>query len=201
MRKLLLAVAAMAMVAVPVVSNAQLQLGARLGYGFTTGEVVAGADLADGVKALIPVQVELNYKLMKNLALGGYFSYAFGMLGDAESDFCDLNGIDCSASGMRLGIQAIYDFSPGASFDPWVGLGIGYEWLNLSEGALDMTLTGWEFATLQVGADWEISKGFGVGPFLSWGFGQYSSMDLGGLSADITDKGTHQVIQDRKSVV
>jgi len=196
MRKLLLAVAAVAVMAIPTVSKAQLQLGVRAGYGWTMGEVVAGSDLSDGVKALIPLQVELNYKFMKNFALGGYFSYAFGTVGDAEQDFCDASGIDCSASGMRLGIQAIWDFSPGASFDPWIGIASGYEWLTLSEGDLDATFTGWEYVTLQAGADWMVSKGFGLGPFVSWGFGQYGSVDVEGLgSGDITDKGTHQLLQ------
>lgn len=187
MRKLLLAVAVMA---IPAVSNAQLQLGARLGYGFSMGEIVAGGDQADVVKAEIPIQLDLNYKFTKNMAVGAYFSYAFGMLGDAYSDACDAFAIDCSVKGMHLGVQAAYDFSPGASFDPWVGLNFGWEWLTVTEDSVDGSFTGWEFG-LQVGADWTVSKGVGVGPFLSWGFGQYGSFE----DLDITDKGTHQLVQ------
>jgi hypothetical protein len=196
MRKLLFAVAAVAVMAVPTVSNAQLQLGARLGYGFTAGEVEADADASDFIKAMIPIQVDLNYKLNKNLALGVYFSYAFGTVGDLAQDFCDaIPDSDCSASGMRFGIQALYDFSPGASFNPWVGLGTGWESATFSIVGEDITYSGWEWATLQAGADWTLSKGFGLGPFLSWGFGQYSSYEDPDGSVDVTDKGTHQLIQ------
>jgi hypothetical protein len=97
---------------------------------------------------------------------------------------------------MRAGIQLNYDFSPGASMNPWLGAAVGYEWLTVSEDGADITFTGWEWITIQAGADWTVSKGFGVGPFVSWGFGQYDSVDIEGLgSGDITDKGTHQLVQ------
>jgi hypothetical protein len=197
MRKLLVAVAAVAAMAVPTVSKAQLQLGVRLGYGFTMGEVITDVDLADGVKAVIPFQLDLNYKLTKNLALGGYFSYAYGIVGDSAQEECDLADVDCSASDMRAGIQLNYDFSPGAPFDPWVGLAFGYQWSQVSQGDLDFKFDGWEWVTLQAGADWELSKGFGLGPFLSWGIGQYDSAEFAGVSEDIPSdlKATHQVFQ------
>jgi hypothetical protein len=191
MWKLLLAVAAVAVMAMPVVSSAQLQLGARLGYGFAMGEVVADVDQADIAKAQIPIQIDLNYKFSPNLSLGGYFSYAFGTLGDDYSDACDALDVDCSVSGMRLGIQLNYEFSPGASFNPWAGVATGYEWLSVEEDGESASFTGWEYLTLQVGADWEMSKGFGLGPFLSWGIGQYGSFE----DIDIDDKGTHQLVQ------
>jgi outer membrane protein len=195
MRKLLLAVAAMAVMAIPAVSNAQLQLGARLGYGFAMGEAEAGFDQGDFISGQIPFEIDLNYKLSKNLSVGGYFSYAYGMVGGTTSDGCDLGNLDCSASGMRAGLQLAYDFSPGASMDPWVGLGFGYEWATLSIEDQDLTVTGWEYVSFQVGADWTVAKGFGLGPFASWSIGQYGSFDDGSGSVDIEDKGTHQLIQ------
>jgi len=195
MRKLLVAVAAVAVLAIPAVSNAQLQLGARIGYGFAAGEAEAGFNQSDFVSSQIPFQLDLNYKFTKNLSLGGYFSYAYGMVGGTTKDLCDATGADCSASGMRAGIQLAYDFSPGASMDPWVGLGFGYEWATLSVEGNDVDVSGFEYASLQVGADWTVSKGFGLGPFLSWSFGQYDTVDDGTGAVDIQDKGTHQLIQ------
>ncbi|HSN92477.1 MAG TPA: outer membrane beta-barrel protein [Anaeromyxobacteraceae bacterium] len=195
MRKLLLAVAAVAVMAIPAVSNAQLQLGARLGYGFAMGEAEAGFNQSDWVSGQIPFEIDLNYKFMKNLSVGAYFSYAYGMVGGTTKDACDAFNLDCSASGMRLGVQLAYDFSPGASFDPWVGLGFGYEWATVSMDIVDVTATGLEFASLQVGADWAMAKGFGLGPFVSWSFGQYGSADDGTGSVDIVNKGTHQLVQ------
>lgn len=92
---------------------------------------------------------------------------------------------------MRVGLQLNYEFSPGASFNPWAGVATGYEWLTIDEDGSSASFTGWEYVTLQGGADWELSKGFGLGPFVSWGFGSYGSFD----DVDIADTGTHQLVQ------
>ena len=60
--------------------------------------------------------------------------------------------MSCSAKDLRLGLNVHYHFSPGESFDPWVGLGAGYEWLALDESAgaisVSETATGFEFGNL-----------------------------------------------------
>ena len=195
MRKLLLAAVAVAVMAMPAVSNAQLQLGARLGYGFAMGEAEQDFNQSDFIGSQVPIQIDLNYKFMKNLAVGGYFSYAFGFVGGDTKDLCDAFSADCSGSAMRLGLQLNYDFSPGASFDPWVGVGFGYEWATLSIDSDDVKVKGWELFNVNVGADWTVSKGFGVGPFVSWSFGQYGTVDDGTGEVDIANKGTHQLLQ------
>jgi hypothetical protein len=117
------------------------------------------------------------------------------MVGGTTKDLCDATGADCSASGMRVGVQLLYDFTPGAPMNWWAGIGTGYEWATLTVEGDDLDVAGWEWATLQGGVDWTVSKGFGLGPFVSWGFGQYSTYDDGTGSVDIENKGTHQLVQ------
>jgi hypothetical protein len=78
---------------------------------------------------------------------------------------------------------------------PWIGAGLGYEWLRLSssggEEAVNGTLSGFEFVNLQGGVDFKPldDTNFGVGPFLAFSLAQYSTAADGG---DIRDKTLHE---------
>ena len=133
MRKLLM-VAALALV--PVVSQAQFVVGARLGYGFGLGDVAGNGTnsiaMSDWVKSQVPLQLDVMYKVTPDVAVGAYLSYGFAQTGIAE---CDLSGADCSAKDTRLGAQAVYTFNKTSpTFFPWIGLNIGYEWNTISAG-------------------------------------------------------------------
>jgi hypothetical protein len=192
------------------------ELGARVGYGLPFGETEDGEDLSDGVKGMIPLQLDLGYRVTQELSLGGYVMYGVGFVGDTISEPCDsadeTPGVSasCSARDIRLGIQAQYHFAPAEKLDPWLGVGFGYEWLTLgvdvSGGGQSFELTstgrGFEFINLQGGLDFKVARGLGLGPFLSFSMGQYSSASAscsGSLcdnsdteSRDIDDKALHQ---------
>ena len=125
MRKLLMA-AALALV--PAVSQAQLVVGARLGFGVGLGDVAGSSTgaiaMSDWVKSQVPLQLDVTYEVTPDVALGAYLSYGFAQTGIAR---CDLSGADCSAKDTRLGAQAVYTFNQTTpTFFPWVGRNIGY---------------------------------------------------------------------------
>jgi hypothetical protein len=200
MRKLLMLAAAFAVLATPFASNAQVSLGLRLGYGLPMGEAQKGADLADGVKGQIPVQVDAMYRFTPNLSAGAYLSYGFGQVGDELDEACDAPGVDCSTSGMRLGAQAAFTFAqPTAKLAPWLGAGLGWEWGKLSReaGGVDgsITYSGLE-ASLQGGADYRLSPKLAVGPFVNLGFGRYSDVSTDGpFEGDIDEESVHEWLQ------
>ncbi len=124
---------------------------------------------------------------------------AAGLLGDDLED-CD----DCSARGYRLGLQVDYAFKTASAMRPWIGAGIGYEWLSISEdtdgGDVTLSFSGFEFVNLQGGLDWRIGDSkFSIGPFAMLSIGQYSnaSIDtpLGDDEEGIEDKKMHQWFQ------
>ena len=189
------------------------ELGARLGYGIPLGKAVdrgTNNDLSDGVKGMIPLQLDLGYRVTPNLMVGGYFMYGFGILPSDISSSCDRANADCSIHDIRLGIQAQYHFMPEENVDPWVGAGIGYEWLGLGIDASvggttiksSSSIHGWEFISLQGGADFAVAPQFGLGPFLSLSIAQYgtSTTSCSGTgcepgdsaSRDIDEKALHQ---------
>jgi hypothetical protein len=191
------------------------ELGARVGYGIPLGETDDGYDLSDGIAGMIPLQLDVGYRVTSALSLGGYLMYGFGFAGDDISRSCDevddFPGVSasCYTHDVRLGIQALYHFSPKKNLDPWLGVGLGYEWLTLgfelSGGGeeVDMSVTGkgFEFINLQGGLDFTLTPGFALGPFLSFSVGQYSSSSSscsGSLcegsdsgDGDIDDKALH----------
>ncbi|HKU43463.1 MAG TPA: outer membrane beta-barrel protein, partial [Polyangiales bacterium] len=181
----------------------------RTGIGIPLGKVSDdGTDLNDIASLQIPLQLDVGVRLASNWFVGAYFQYGFGIVSD-DATFCDdddLLDIDCSASDVRLGIQAHYHFSPRQSLDPWLGLGFGYEWATLSaEGGnleISSSVSGFEFVSFQFGIDFEVSRHVRLGPFLSFSLAQFdeSSVECDGanvcsnvgVSGDIEDKALHE---------
>jgi hypothetical protein len=187
MRKLLM-LALVALLA-PTASYAQFQLGLRAGFAPAMGDFAKDQKMSDGVKSQIPIQLDASYKLTKDIAVGGYFSYGFGQF---NSDACPA-GADCSASVMRFGVQGLYTFNQlQAPMVPWAGIGFGYEMGSGSIGDTDTSVSGFEFVNLQVGGDYRVNEQFAFGPYLQFSVGQYSKADLGAGSDDIQDKALHQ---------
>jgi outer membrane protein W len=169
-------------------------IGARLGYGIAMGDSQKDAKLSDGVSGHVPIWLDLGYMVTPNIMLGLYGQYGIGIVGSSMSDICDTPNIDCSVSVIRLGIQGQYHLSPAEKFDPWFGLGFGYEWNTLSVsgngGSGTFGAHGFEFANLQGGFDYKLSPAFGIGPFLSFSLGQYGTTSAGGDLKDLYQDGS-----------
>jgi outer membrane protein W len=209
MRKLLTLAVALAL-ALPTASRAQFSLGARIGFAPSMGDAFKDANtgeplkMSDGVKSQIPIQIEGAYKATKEIAVGAYFSYGIGQTGGAAKADCSANGQSCSASDVRLGIQAFYSFTQvSPQFVPWLGLGLGYEWGSFEESGggqptVSTTFKGWEFLNLQAGGDYQVSPQFSVGPYVMLSIAQYSTAEFesGGItvSGDIDNKTIHEWI-------
>jgi hypothetical protein len=163
--------------------------------------------MSDGIAGQIPLWLDVGYRALPELFVGAYFQYGFGFMGDLFDESCDVDGIDCSASDVRLGVQVHYHIMPFQSVDPWVGLGLGYEWLTLGAegGGLETSTTarGFEFANFQAGADFLVGPKAAVGPFISFSLGQYSDASFdcspatacggfSGIDGDIENKALHE---------
>jgi hypothetical protein len=195
MRKLMLAAVAAVAFAVPSLSNAQVQLGLRVGFAPAMGSAGGDLKMKDGISSQIPVQVDALYAVMPNLKLGAYASYGFGILGGDFKDACNALNEDCSASVFRLGVQGIYSFAPVNQFTPWAGVGFGYEWGTATEEGTDLTFKGFELLNASVGADYKVNQQFAVGPFVGLSLGQYSKAEIDGTSGTIDQKKMHQWMQ------
>jgi hypothetical protein len=192
MRKLLL-LAALAVL--PLTAQAQMSLGLRLGYAPAGGNVGGDIAMSDWtVKNQIPLQLDLMFRVSPEVAVGGYFSYGLGTSGYAA---CDVSGVDCTASDLRLGLQATYSFTKASpQFVPWIGAGLGWEKASDSFEAggtkVESSYSGIEFLNLQLGGDYKVNDQFSMGPYFMVSLGQFSSYEEGDVSGDIENTSMHQ---------
>jgi len=199
-------------------ADSKLHLALRTGFGVPLGTYAEQRSLAgfretnvnalgDDTYGAIPLWLDAGYRLTPELMLGVYFAYGLVLPKTAESGDplgggCP-EGFDCFASGVRLGVQAQYRFLLGPSFQPWLGIGLGYEWVSsrLEGQAFGIPLdastsySGPDLLQLQGGVDFRLGRVFGLGPFLSVSAMQYTScsLELSGdaSTCELNDGGWH----------
>jgi len=176
-----------------------IHFGLRLGYGIPLGDAAAGAKLSDTVLGQIPIWVDLGWQFTPAFMVGAYFSYGFGILDGDLADACDASSISCSIADIRLGLQVQYGFAPKRGTNPWIGAGVGYEWMTTKLGDNSATVRGFELPMVQAGIDFGgDSRGSTIGPFVAFTMSTFDkakvSMGSVSTSGDITDTASHNWI-------
>lgn len=186
-----------------------LRLGFGIPFGDTSADSGAATPLGDQLQGQVPIWIDVGYRFAGSWFVGAYLQLGIGIVNTdkAAGGLCNQPGVSCKGSDVRLGVEGTYSFSPGQSFNPWIGLGTGYEWVNLqgesATGNGEFTFKGWEYFIVQVGGDFSLSKVFALGPYASFGLGQYSSADVTlasttvstTFSGDIANKKVHAWLQ------
>ena len=151
-----------------------LEVGMRLAFGQPAGNVDArsGDTLDQTVGATVPLWFEGGWRPNSRWFVGANLIYAPGFAGQALSQSCSGQ---CTPEDVRVGAEAEFHFQSRQRWDPWVGAGIGYEWLRVHAPGGVLGLQGWEMVNAQVGLDYASSPGFRGGPFLAVSIGEYQS--------------------------
>ena len=92
---------------------------------------------------------------------------------------CAAPGLSCSTSDIRAGFAIHRYLSPHGTFDPWLGVGVGLDIARFSAtGVTSVSVTDWgiEFLNLELGGDWNITREFAIGPFVSFSLDKYESI-------------------------
>lgn len=178
----------------------RLHFALRTGFGLPLGkyanlQLLAGVRdddnaIADDTHGVIPIWFDAGYHLSDHLLIGGYFMFGVVLPKTAPLDNplgggCP-EGFDCFATGIRVGLQGQYAFRPGAALNPWLGVGLGYEWVATElEGEVfslpfeaSTRYSGPDLLQLQGGADFRMSQIFALGPFASVSAMRYTSCSL-----------------------
>jgi len=189
MRKIVLAVAAAVGLAMAGPAEAQFAFDLKLAYAIPMGNIAQSTldstnVLSDSISGALPIGIDARYRFTKNWSAGLYFQYA-----PAFPKNCP-TGVSCSASNLRLGVEAVYGFLPDGGMNPWVSLGTGWEWLNgsISRGSLKQSsgFNGWEYFNVQVGLDFQLAKMFGLGPYVGFSGGSYGSVSFTDIDGTTT---------------
>jgi hypothetical protein len=191
---------------IPNCPKPQLELGLRTGVALPTGSLQSGQSLGDAVALQVPVQIDFGVRAERHVFLGAY-----GSLGVLFPGGSTCASGTCEGTDVRVGIEGQYRFQPGLRWDPWVGVGAGYEWLHVGysatggepvEGRSDtsITLRGFELLNLQAGLDYAVCSGLHIGPFASFAIDEFSNAKTSWTtqtvvheqSADITNTALHE---------
>jgi hypothetical protein len=85
--------------------------------------------------------------------------------------------------------MAAFHVLPSRVIDPWVGVGMGFEWLSTSRTVdgttVDINARGLELVDLELGADIRPTPFFRIGPVLSASVARYTRIAVNGT--DTTD--------------
>ncbi len=183
----------------PAAESTGLALGVRLGVGLPLGSASGASSdsLSSSISVEVPIWFDAGYRFTPNWFTGAYFMYGFGFLGSGATDAngpiatalgapCGQLSLSCSVHDMRLGIQAAYHILPAERFDPWIGLGFGYEWLSGNISFVDTNNVnqsfgignrGWEFVNIQAGFDIKkVLPNLGFGPFVAFTLSEYATL-------------------------
>ena len=199
MKRLLGALAFLAALVLAPSARAQVAIDVKAAYALPTGNVASATTvttdphgpLKNRVSGAVPLEIAGRYRFTPNFSAGIYFQYAPAFV----SAFSCLASFSCSASNVRVGAEAVYAFRPESTFNPWVSVGSGWEWLNQAVdipstattpgSSQKLGLNGWEWFNAQVGADWNVTRMFAFGPYVGFFGGQYSSASVDARSVTI----------------
>lgn len=207
-------------------SDSGFALGLRVGYAIPMGKLGAlptqaggAADTShdsvhDEIKGMIPIWLDVGYRIDPALYVGAFFQYGFGLVNkDNPNNSACNQGISCSAHDLAFGANLHYHLMPDAPFDPWLGLGLGYELLTASASGTETlllpqsvtvdgstTVKGFQFLVLEAGGDFKATPALAVGPFVNFALGEYTSwsstVTANGASQDtsgnLQDTGLHE---------
>lgn len=169
-----------------------LDLSVRMGFDRPFGDLQKGAPLRDGLSGAVPLVFEMGIRSNRNVSVGFSFEWA-----PVQVRNCPYRE-PCSARDYRFNAEAIFTARTRSGVDPWIGAGIGYEWLDVAEGFgpdNDERITGWTYGVIQAGAELRLGRQFALGPFASLSVGEYSSESNASYAADFTDQALHEWLQ------
>jgi hypothetical protein len=174
----------------PPLSHRGFQLGVRTGVVLPAGRLSDENAMSALATAQIPLFADIGAKISRHVFLGGYASFGIGGVTDRwDRDQCLRN--DCNAGSVHIGGQIQVHFAPAERANPWLGYGLGYEWL-WTNGFPATTYRGPEYGRFMAGIDFRLSHDFGLGPFVDATLARYTSVTteerlVGGQTAATTE--------------
>jgi hypothetical protein len=175
----------------------QPELSLRIDGGPTFGKVDSNngtRDLSYTVPQVIGFQLDAGVRLASVFHVGAYLMYGIGMTNHCAAG-------SCSSNDIRLGGEVAYHFLPKKPWDPWVGIGMGWERGHYEDdniplfGNVSVDADGLEYFHLDGGVDFRVADSFKIGPFFLLTASQFNSENGnsggGTISGDINNKATH----------
>jgi hypothetical protein len=154
-----------------------LSLALRTGVAMPVGEMfVSSGALSSTVTGYVPLRLDVGLRYRRHLYVG-----VAAQLARVVPAGCPSGGI-CSGSDARVGAMIAYHLLPTRTIDPWLGVGVGFERLNVSralgDASVDVTARGLELLDVELGADVRATRALRLGPVLSTSIGRYATVTV-----------------------
>jgi hypothetical protein len=153
-----------------------------------SGHFVAG--LAGAVQAPFG-QLTLSESSNLGAGFGGLLDLGFGVsrtvVVGAWGNFFEYG---TGQTSYALGPSVSYHLVQGLRFDPWILAGVGYRSLHLDTAGVTRHFSGFEFAHVVVGGDYYVFSGFGLGPWLDFDSGVFTTRPHTNAAGESTGRHT-----------
>jgi hypothetical protein len=178
------------------------ELSLNAGFGLPLGNATGGnnsTSMSDAINFAIPFGVQVGYRIAGVVFVGGTFTYGpFGSPSTSSIPACGQSGVSCHSSFVRAGFSVQWHPLGSRGTDPYLGIGLGYEWLNVSvsENGASSTgqYSGFNWADIPVGVDFRLSRAVRLGPFVDFTLGEYRTETVSSpstISGNISPKAIH----------
>ncbi|HVU04696.1 MAG TPA: hypothetical protein VHE30_23235 [Polyangiaceae bacterium] len=146
-------------------------VGAIAGYAMPFGSLDSRVAQTDVVGPGLFLGGDITYGVSRTVMIGAYgeVSLLSGEGIHAEKD----------ASSIAAGAMLRYHLVQGLRFDPWMAYGIGFRRQKVATDSV----TGLDWARIQLGGDWYASSNIGFGPVLDLSLGTFLSASPGTLES------------------
>jgi hypothetical protein len=165
-----------------------ISVGARTGWAIPFGYLSRGEPMSSNFRGMFPLGIDAVYRLDRRFDVGAYLQYG---LVSVAPDICPAP-LSCSAHDVRFGVSAHWHFlatkgslgegegdPPPGSFDPWIGIGFGYEIatiaLSLGGDHASRSYRGFELGRFEVGLDYLAAPRLRLGVFVDASMDQFTT--------------------------
>jgi hypothetical protein len=154
-------------------------VGASVGPTWSLGKLGSEVAAVRGLGTGLGVSADAGIGLSRSVLLGVWGSFGRYRNGDA----CGT----CDGMAFAVGPFVRYHLSQGLRFDPWLSLGGGYRQVQFEQDGLvpasgppalpatTAKFSGFQWLRLELGADYYMLSGLGLGPYGSFGLSSYTS--------------------------
>ena len=154
-------------------------VGASLGPVWSLGRFDSETTAARGFGTGLNLRADAGFGLSGVIAVGVWGNYA---------QYSDGSGcVDCAGRAFAIGPFVRYHLSQGLRFDPWLSAGLGYRQLSFIDDIRQskQKYSGIEWLRLELGGDYYLFRGVGLGPYGSLGLSSYSTRPSGAGEARV----------------
>lgn len=158
-------------------------VGGSVGPAWSLGKLASDVAAVRGLGTGLTLQADAGLGFSRTVVLGAWANYTRYRDGDRCGVASSSEG--CSAYSLAVGPFVRYHLSQGLRFDPWVLLGAGYRRVRYDEGVTNplrasseltesRTYSGLSWLRLELGADYYLWSGIGLGPFGALSLSSYT---------------------------